>query len=354
MGVRQISKLKRKEKMDKELSELIRRRKTRIKVVGSGGAGCNTISRLMEMGIEGVESVAINTDALDLYFTHSDRKVLIGKELTKGLGCGADPLKGAEAARESKDELKEVLRDADLVFLTCGLGGGTGTGSLPVIAEIAKKLGALTIGIVTLPFSMEGKQRRENAMQGLEKLESVVDTLIVVPNDKLLEVAPKLSLVEAFKLADEVLANAVKGIVELVTKPGLVNRDFADVRSIMENGGYAMIGLGESSSENRAYESVQKALNHPLMVADVKDAKGALINVVSGPEITVAEHQQILEYVSAQLSPEARIIWGAQVESELGDTIKTLLILTGVPPMFKCSKPPRRKLEKIAELEYIE
>ncbi|MEM5844367.1 MAG: cell division protein FtsZ [Candidatus Aenigmatarchaeota archaeon] len=344
---------------DEEIRDILEKRKTRIKVVGAGGAGNNTITRLMQVGIVGAETIAVNTDAQDLLYTDADVKVLIGKELTGGLGAGADPRIGMEAAKESKEDLKKALRGADLVFLTCGLGGGTGTGSLPVIADIAKKMGALTVAVVTLPFTMEGKVRMANAKEGLKNLEGVVDTLIVIPNDKLLEIVPDVSIATAFKVADEILVNAVKGITELVTKPGLVNLDFADVRAVMSQGGLAMIGMGESDTENRALEAVEKALNNPLITVDINGAKGALINVMGGPDITIREAQQVCEAVSSRLSPDAKIIWGAQIAKELGDTIRALLIITGVksPQIFGPEKPfseeERKDIEKILGVEFI-
>jgi cell division protein FtsZ len=346
--------------IDEELRSILESRKTQIKVVGAGGAGNNTITRLMQVGIVGAETVAINTDAQDLLYTDSDKKVLIGKELTSGLGAGGDPKLGMEAARESKEDIKKALQGADMVFLTCGEGGGTGTGSLPVIAEVAKRMGILSVAIVTLPFSMEGKRRMENAREGLENLEDQVDTMIVIPNDKLLEIVPDVSLGTAFKICDEILVNAVKGIAELVTKPGLVNLDFADVRAVMKEGGLAMIGMGESDSENRAIEAVERALTNPLITVDVNGATGALINVVGGPDITIKEAQQIVEAVSTKLSPEAKIIWGAQVAKELGETVRAMLVVTGVqsPQIFGPSKPwtreKRKDIEKILDIEFVD
>ena len=364
MGIRHIVYEKRIEeresKVDEELRELLEKRKTQIKVVGAGGAGNNTITRLMQVGIVGAETIAINADAQDLLYTDADKKILIGRELTAGLGAGADPKLGMEAARESKEEIKKALKGADMVFLTAGLGGGTGTGSLPVIAQISKELGALTVAIVTFPFRMEGKQRLENARWGLEMLEDIVDTLIVIPNDKLLEIVPDVSLVTAFKIADEILVNAVKGIAEMITKPGLVNLDFADVRAIMNEGGLAMIGVGESDTENRAMESVQKALNNPLIDVDIADAKGALINIVGGPDLTVREAEQIVEAVASNLSKDAKIIWGAQIDKTMGERIRTLLVVTGVksPQIFGRERKAKeeRKLEAEKELgiEFIE
>ncbi len=316
--------------IDAELEEMLRRQRAAIKVIGCGGGGNNTINRITEVNIEGVETVAINTDAQDLLYTTADKKILIGKQLTAGLGAGSIPKIGEEAALESEHEIKQALSDADMVFITCGLGGGTGTGSAPVVAELAKKQGALTVGIVTMPFTMEGKRRYENALIGLEKLEQNVDTLIVIPNDKLLEFAPDLPLNTAFKVADEILTNAVKGISELVTKAGLVNLDFADIRTVMGNGGVSLIGVGESDSENRAMESVEKAINNPLLNVDVTGANGALINVSGGPEMTLEEARKIVETVSDKLDPDARIIWGAQVSEDLKNIIRTMLIVTGV------------------------
>ena len=247
-----------------------------------------------------------------------------------------------------------------MAFLTCGLGGGTGTGSLPVIGDIAKKLGLLTVAVVTLPFTMEGRQRMDNAKMGLENLEGVVDTLIVIPNDKLLEIVPDVSVQTAFKIADEILVNSVKGIAELVTKPGLVNLDFADVRAVMKSGGLAMIGIGESQTENRAFEAVERALNNPLINIDVNGATGALINVIGGPDVTIREAQQIVEAVSTKLSPDAKIIWGAQVDKNLGDTVRAMLIVTGVksPQIFGPGKPwtksKKRHIEKILGVEFMD
>ena len=362
MGIKQFSERTLTEKsseIDQELRAILESRKTQIKVVGCGGAGNNTITRLMQVGIVGAETVALNTDAQDLLYTDSDKKVLIGRELTAGLGAGADPKIGMEAAKESKDDIKKALQGADMIFITCGLGGGTGTGASPVVAEVAKKLGALTVAIVTLPFSMEGKQRMANAREGLENLEGMVDTLIIIPNDKLLEIVPDVSLTTAFKVCDEILVNAVKGIAELVTKPGLVNLDFADVRTVMSEGGLALIGMGESDTENRAIEAVEKALNNPLVTVNVEGAKGALINVIGGPDITIREAQQVVEHVSNKLAPDAKIIWGTQIAKDIGETIRAMLIITGVksPQIFGPEKPwtkeQRKDIEKILDVEFI-
>ena len=267
---------------DKEIEALLNAHKTRIKVVGCGGAGNNTLTRLIESGVSGVVSIAANTDAQDLLYAQADHKVLIGKEITAGLGAGSTPEIGAKAAEENLEEIKSHLNDSDLVFVTCGLGGGTGTGSAPVVASIARELGALTIAVVTLPFSDEGVMRWENAQQGLEKLREHTDTVIVVQNEKLLEIAPDMPLNQAFKVSDEILANAVKGISELVTEKGLVNLDFADIRAVMRDGGTAMIGLGESDAEDKARSSVEMAVQNPLLDVDITGAKSALINISGG------------------------------------------------------------------------
>ncbi|MDP3758163.1 MAG: cell division protein FtsZ, partial [Candidatus Daviesbacteria bacterium] len=246
--------------IDKELAELLKKQVAKIKIIGVGGGGNNSLNRMKEIGIKGGELIAINTDAQDLLYTDADHKILIGRELTQGLGAGSNPRIGEEAAKESMSEIKKKLAGSDMVFITCGLGGGTGTGAAPEIAKIAKKDGALTIAVVTLPFTIEGQKRIENAMLGLEKLESFVDTLIIIPNDKLLELAPKLPLQTAFKIADEILTNAVKGITELVTTNGLVNLDFADIKAVMTNGGVSLIGMGESDTADRAIEAVEKAI----------------------------------------------------------------------------------------------
>ena len=337
--------------IDRELEEILSKQRAKVKVFGVGGGGGNTLSRMREIGIKGAEFIAVNTDAQDLLYTSADKKILIGRELTKGLGAGSDPSIGKEAAKESEGDIKKALQGADMVFITCGLGGGTGTGSAPVIAEIAKKLGALTVGVVTLPFTMEGQKRYENAMMGLEGLEAVVDTLIVIPNNKLLELAPDLPLHTAFKVADEILTNAVKGIAELVTKAGLVNLDFADIRAIMLGGGVALIGVGESDSENRAVEAVEKAIQNPLLDVDISGANGALINVSGGPDLTLDEARQVVETVSEQLSNEARIIWGAQIMEDLEKTVRVMLIITGVRSTQIFGKGKRYSKEKIDEME---
>jgi len=262
-----------------------------------------------------------------------------------------------EAARESEHDIKAKLQGADMVFITCGLGGGTGTGSAPVIADIAKKLGILTVAIVTLPFSMEGNRRYENALMGLEKLEQTADTLIVIPNDKLLQLAPDLPLQTAFKVADEILTNSVKGIAELITKTGLVNLDFADIRTVMGKGGVAMIGVGESDSESRAVEAVEKAISNPLLDVDITGANGALINITGGADMTLEEARKVVETISERLDDDARIIWGAQISEDLDKTLRAMLIVTGVssPQIFGRKKLSKKKkdIEKELGIEFI-
>src|SRR3972149_5531835 len=278
--------------IDKELELIIKEHTARVKVVGCGGGGGNSVSRMKETGIKGCEVVAVNTDAQDLLYTNADHKILIGRELTHGLGAGSNPRIGEQAAKESEQEIKKKLSESDMVFITCGLGGGTGTGAAPIVAEAAKKSGALTIGIVTLPFTVEGEKRTENAKYGLERLGSCTDTLIIVPNDKLLEIAPELPMHAAFKVADEILTNSVKGITELITKAGLVNLDFADVKTVMNNGGVSLIGIGESDSQNRAKEAVERAINNPLLSVDITNASGALVNIIGGNDLSLEEYNK--------------------------------------------------------------
>ncbi|MFQ5474830.1 MAG: cell division protein FtsZ [Candidatus Nanoarchaeia archaeon] len=346
--------------LDHELETLLSDQQAKIKVVGTGGGGNNTINRISEVGIAGTQTIAINTDAQDLLYTTADKKILIGKDISGGLGAGSQPKIGEEAARESESDIKRALQNTDMVFITCGLGGGTGTGSAPVIADVAKKLGALTVGVVTIPFTMEGNRRYENAIIGLEKMEQIVDTLIVIPNDKLLELAPDLPLHTAFKVADEILTNAVKGIAELVTKAGLVNLDFADIRAVMGDGGVALIGVGESDTESRALEAVEKALNNPLLDVDIAGANGALINVAGGPDLTLEEARTVVETISEKLDEDARVIWGAQISDDLRDVIRTMVIITGVKstqilgPERGISSKKKQEIENELGIEFID
>ncbi|MEM5777825.1 MAG: cell division protein FtsZ [Candidatus Aenigmatarchaeota archaeon] len=330
MAIKVDSKQSKTKKIDEELKQLLESKFNKIRIIGCGGAGNNTITRLIDAGVEGAETIIINTDAQDLLYSDAHTKILIGRNLTKGLGAGGDPQVGMEAARESRDDIKKAIEGSDMIFLTCGLGGGTGTGSAPIVAEIAKSLNILTVGVVTLPFSMEGQIRMRNALQGLKELRKHVDTLVIIPNDKLLEVLPDVSLHKAFRALDEILVNAVKGTVELITKPGLVNLDFADVKAVMRNGGLAMIGLGESGSESKAIEAVSKAINSPFLPVEIEGATGALISIIGGPNMTLNEANEIVKHVAEKLEEEAKIIWGAKLEDSMKEKIRTMVIITGV------------------------
>lgn len=347
--------------IDQELESLLQKQSARIKVIGCGGGGGNSVSRMKEVGVKGCEVIALNTDAQDLLYTTVDHKILIGRELTHGLGAGSNPKIGEEAAHESESEIKKRLANSDMVFITCGLGGGTGTGAAPVVAELAKKQNALVIAIVTLPFTVEGQKRIENAQYGLERLESIVDTLIVIPNDKLLELAPELPLHTAFKVADEILTNSVKGIAELITTSGLVNLDFADVKAVMSNGGVSLIGIGESdSAQNRALEAVERAINNPLLDVDIKDASGALVNVIGGNDMSLDEYKTIMEAIGSKVAQDAKIISGAQISADMDKSIKVLLIVTGVKSSqilgsgIKSSTTAHDQLEEELGIDFLE
>jgi len=337
--------------VDEELRRIVENIKTSIKIIGTGGAGNNTLNRLLNMGIHSGEIVAINTDAQDLLYTRADKKVLIGLKTTRGIGAGNNPEIGEKCAKEDVDKIVNALEGADMVFITCGLGGGTGTGSAHVIAEMAQDAGALTVGVVSLPFAVEGRVRAANALMGLKKLQQYADTVILIPNDKLMHLVPKLSLNDAFKVSDEVLANAVKGITEMVTREGLINLDFADLNAILRKGGTALIGLGHSSTgasaDDRAAESVEKALRSPLLDTDVSDATSALVNIVGGKDMTLEEAQSIVKKVSESIDPNAQIIWGAQVDEEIdSNLIKTLLVIAGVKSPSFLAELRERAAEK--------
>jgi len=346
--------------IDKELEEILKKQSAKIKVIGIGGAGNNSLSRMREIGIRGGELIAMNTDAQDLLYTNADHKVLLGRELTQGLGAGSNPKIGEEAAKESESEIKKKIMGADMVFITCGLGGGTGTGAAPEVARLSKKQGSLTIGVVTLPFTIEGRKRIENAMDGLEKLEANVDTLIVIPNDKLLELAPELPLHTAFKISDEILTNAVKGVTELVTTSGLVNLDFADIKAVMVDGGVSLIGMGESDTENRAIDAVSKAIQNPLLDVDISDATGALVNIIGGSDMSLDECKEIIETVGQKLSPDAKLIWGAQISADMEKSIRVLLIVTGVKSTQiighteSMEKMQHREIEEELGIDFLE
>ncbi len=332
-------------KIDKELEEVLSGLTTTIKVVGCGGAGTNTISRCVANGINGAELISLNTDAQHLLLAESPHKLLIGRHLTRGLGAGSLPQIGEEAAKESEQDIRNAIGRADLVFVTCGLGGGTGTGSAPIVAQLAKESGALTIGVVTLPFSVEGFIRMENAESGLKRLRDICDTVIVVPNDKLLEIVPNLALNSAFKVADEILMRSIKGITEMITKPGLVNLDFADLKTIMKRGGVAMIGLGEAEGENKAVNAVVEALNSPLIEVDISEATGALVNVTGGEDMTISEAERVVEEIYSRIDPNARIIWGTTIDPNLKHNIRAMLVITGVKSK-QILGPAQRSFEK--------
>jgi cell division protein FtsZ len=322
---------------DEELAKIVETLKVNIAIVGCGGGGSNTVNRLGQAGVFGAEIVAANTDAKHLLHVHSPHKVLLGKAITKGLGAGALPEIGERAAQEAEDELKTFVRGNNIVFVTAGMGGGTGTGSAPVVARLAKESGALVIGVVTMPFKAEGKLRMENAIKGLDRLKVNCDTTAVIMNDRLLEIVPKLPIDAAFRVADEVLMESIKGLTEIITKPGLVNLDFNDVMTIMKNGGVAMIGLGEAdnktSRKERVETAVEQALESPLLGSiDISSARGALIRVIGGPDMTVSEAEKAAEMVNERINPNARIIWGCSVDPESEGVLRIMVVLTGVKP----------------------
>jgi cell division protein FtsZ len=301
-----------------------------IKVVGVGGAGTNAINRMLEAGLEGVEFIAINTDAQALAMCDAHHKLRIGKDLTKGLGGGSDPKVGRDAALAAYEEIKNILKGADLVFVTAGEGGGTGTGAAPVVAEIARSLGALTIGVVSRPFAFEGRRRGLQALEGARALKQRADTVIVVPNDKLLEVADRnTTMVEALRLADDVLRQGVQGICDLVTIPGLINLDLADVRTIMAGAGTAHMGIGRAHGEGRGRKAAEMALNSSLLETSIEGARGILLNISGGEEMSLHEITEVAQTVSAAADPEANIIFGAVVDKSLGDTIWVTVVATG-------------------------
>ncbi|MFQ5986099.1 MAG: cell division protein FtsZ [Thermoplasmata archaeon] len=317
---------------DEELRQLVDSLSVSIKIMGCGGGGCNTISRLSESGIVGAQLSALNTDANHLLHIRSPKKVLLGKKVTRGLGAGAIPEVGERAARESMAEIRALLQGANVVFVTAGLGGGTGTGAAHILARAAKDLGALVMGVVTMPFAAEGHMRRDNAERGLERLRRHCDTTAVVENDRLLELVPDLPLEAAFKVADEILTQSIKGMTEIVTKPGLVNIDYSDLLTIIEEGGVAMIGLGEArGEEDRVDLAVEEALQSPLLgEVDASQVGGALIRVVGGPDLTVEEAERAAHLIGERTNPMARIIWGCSVDPELEKEVRVLVVLTGV------------------------
>ena len=313
-----------------------------IKVVGVGGGGCNALDRMIEEGLQGVEFVAVNTDAQALMLSKAPTRVRIGDKLTRGLGSGGNSEVGKKAADESAEELYEVLKGSDMVFITSGMGGGTGTGACPIVAQISKEVGALTIGVVTRPFTFEGARRIQNAEGGITKLKEQADTLIVIPNDRLLQIVDKrANLQDAFRIADDVLHQGVQGISELITVPGLINLDFADVRTIMSEGGAALMAVGRASGEDRAREAAEKAISSQLLDITIDGARGILFNVTGGPDMTLFEVNQAAAIIKETAHPDVNLIFGAVVDPNMGDEVRITVIATG----FERTGMPRRVLE---------
>ncbi len=343
-------------RVDVELEQILKSLKTNIKIIGVGGGGTNTVARIYDEGIVGAELYAANTDAQHLLTLHAPHKILLGRRVTRGLGAGALPQIGEEAAREAEEELKKILMDTHICFVTCGLGGGTGTGGAAVVSRLAKEMGALTIAVATLPFKGEGKMRMENAEWGLERLRDSADTVIVIPNDKLLEVVPRLSLNAAFKVADEVLMRSIKGLTEVITRPGLVNLDFNDVKTIMKGAGVAMIGLGESDApgDERIQEAIDQALNSPLLEVDISESNGVLVDVIGGTDMTISEAEKAAEEIQARVGPNARIIWGAAIDPAMDKTIRVMLVATGVKSRQILGKPnEQKKFKGVGEVDLV-
>jgi cell division protein FtsZ len=301
-----------------------------IKVVGIGGGGVNAVNRMIDVGLKGVEFIAVNTDAQALLMSDADVKLDIGRDLTRGLGAGADPEVGRQAAEEHRGEIEEVLKGADMVFITAGKGGGTGTGGAPILAEIAKSMGALTIGVVTRPFAFEGRQRAVKAEQGITNLKDKVDTLIVIPNDRLLDVGDATtSVLEAFRMADEVLLQGVQGITDLITTPGLINLDFADVKTVMTDAGSSLMGIGQARGDNRAAEAAAAAISSPLLEASIDGARGVLLNIAGGSDLGLFEVNDAAGIIAKAAHPDANIIFGAVVDDTLGDEVRVTVIAAG-------------------------
>ncbi len=319
-----------------------------IKVIGAGGAGNNMVNWLYKKGIQGAEIVACNTDFQHLKITNADKKFLIGKEKTRGLGCGGYPERGAESATESKMQIKESLGGADMVFVCAGMGGGTGTGSAPVIAQVAKDLGSIIIGTVTMPFKIE-RARVDKAEWGLQQLRQVCDTVIVIDNNRLVQIAGNLPVQQAFAVANELISTMIKGIVETIAVPSLVNLDFADVKAIMSDGGVAAIGVGSSDTNNRVEEAVKGALNNPLLDINYEGATGALLHISGGPEMTLSEVEQIGNIVTENLDPDANVIWGARIDDGLKGQITVMTIITGVNSPWILGKLDRKHKQREAK-----
>lgn len=312
----------------------------RIKVVGVGGGGNNAVNRMIDAGLRGVDFISVNTDKQALFLSKANTKIQIGDKLTKGLGAGANPDVGEKAANESRDEIAMAIKDADLVFVTAGMGGGTGTGGAPVIAQIAKELGILTVGVVTKPFMFEGRKRMQHAERGVENLKGVVDTLVTIPNDRLLHIADKkTSMLEAFRIADDVLRQGVQGISDLIAVPGLINLDFADVKTIMMETGLAHMGIGKGSGENKAEEAAKQAISSPLLETSIEGAKGVLLNITGGPDLGLQEVNTAAELIQSSADPEANIIFGAVIDENLKDELIITVIATGFDKTPVLKKP---------------
>ena len=315
----------------------LRAGKASIKVIGCGGMGCNAVTWLFNKGINGATVYGMNTDALHLSVTKADEKLLIGKELTRGLGCGGQSQRGREAAKESLSDIKKAVSGADMVFVIAGEGGGTGTGAAPIVAQLAKESGAVVIGVVTMPFEAE-KARIDKAEFGLQELREVTDTTIVLDNGRLVDIAGQLPIEQAFAVANELISTMTKGIVETITLPSLINLDYADVSTIMKNGGVAVIGIGESDATDRVTEAVKQALTHPLLDVDYKGASGALIHVTCGPDLKLEEFDIIGKLVAENLSPEAQVIIGARINKEFAGKVRVITIMTGVSSPYVLGK----------------
>lgn len=301
-----------------------------IKVVGVGGGGNNAVNRMIEADVKCVEFIAVNTDKQDLTLSAASHKIQIGEKITKGLGAGADPEIGKKAAEESRDEIAQAVKGADMVFVTAGMGGGTGTGAAPVVAEVAKEMGVLTVGIVTKPFWFEGKVRQKNSDEGIKNLMGAVDTLVVIPNDKLLEVAEnRTPLMESFRMADDILRQGVQGISDLISRPGLISLDFADIKTIMKDTGFAHMGIGRATGETRAEEAAKKAIHSPLLETTIEGAKGVILNVTGGSDLGILEVKTAAELIEEAADADANIIIGAIVDESLGDEIQVTVIATG-------------------------
>ncbi len=326
-----------------------------IKVVGIGGGGVNAVNRMIEAGLKGVEFIAVNTDAQALLMSDADVKLDVGRELTRGLGAGSDPEVGRRAAEEHRDEIEEVLKGADMVFVTAGEGGGTGTGGAPIVAEIAKGVGSLTIGVVTRPFSFEGRRRGAQADKGIENLREAVDTLIVIPNDRLLEISDsETSVLQAFRLADDVLLQGVSGITDLITTPGLINTDFADVSTVMRDAGGALMGIGKARGEKRALEAARMAVSSPLLEASIEGARGVLLMIAGGSDLGLYEVNEAAEIISQAADPDANIIFGAVIDDSLGDEVRVTVIAAGfaeTPPALGGTRGSRGVLRPLERRE---